>query len=86
MGGYATLAVPSTPSSKLANVLEPLKFHVTEEDMMIPDLSALLALVQVVSVSSGIPSLSSSKSKTSLIPSPSESKQALILAFKAFIL
>ena len=54
--------------------------------MIIPDLSALLALVQVVSVSSGIPSLSSSKSKTSLIPSPSESKQALMLAFNAFIL
>ena len=42
---------------------------------MIPDLFALFAFVQVISVSSGIPSLSSSKSNTSEIPSPSLSKQ-----------
>ena len=86
VGGYAILLVPSTPFNKPAKVLEPLKVHVTDDEIEIPVLFELFALVHVISESSTTPSLSSSKSNISLMPSPSESKHAFILAFNAFVL
>ena len=80
---FATKIKPSTPSTSACKLEAPLPYVQVIGEETITPVFGIMDTAQVLSSASNTPSLSSSKSDTSGIESPSVSVHPLIVAFIA---